>query len=206
MYQHGIERAEVCQNRHTPRENPPLEHSIGSLTFHVLSARLAVWNTCALPTLMSYNYLWDWEISCNSACWPDARQSTRAGAGKARVSRCIARTHKGPCKHNTRARRQGWCTKTNRLTNAQTMARYAHLGAEQAHTKVDMRCKHPGNGTVRVADAVPCHDCYACAMVMIMESLDLALCLGPTGTCASGTSSCTISCQSVLQCERVLRH
>ena len=37
--------------------------------------------------------------------------------------------------------------------------------------KRDTQCKHPGNGTGRVAVAVPCHACYACAMTLIMSGL-----------------------------------
>jgi len=45
-----------------------------------------------------------------------------------------ART-RGPCKHNTRARRHGLSAKRNRLTNAQTSAKYEQAGSKHAHTK-----------------------------------------------------------------------
>ena len=39
-------------------------------------------------------------------------------------------------KHNTRARMHGVSTKTNRLANAETTARYAQAGAKHAHTRM----------------------------------------------------------------------
>jgi len=110
---------------------------------------------------MSYDYLWGWELTTNEHVdqMKDRvhaqvqGEHVEAGAGLART--------KGPRKHNTRARRHVLCSKTNRLTNAQTRARYAHPGAKHADT----------TGTCRVS---------TWAMVLdVLPSLSLVMTAAP---------------------------
>jgi len=110
---------------------------------------------------MSYDYLWGWELTTNEHVdqMKDRvhaqvqGEHVEAGAGLART--------KGPRKHNTRTRRHVLCSKTNRLTNAQTRARYAHPGAKHADT----------TGTCRVS---------TWAMVLdVLPSLSLVMTAAP---------------------------
>jgi len=106
---------------------------------------------------------------------PHARQITRAGTGKALAGRSRARAHKWPAPaQHTRAstgclpRQAG--KQDNKRANKDNVHAYRCKARARAHThKRDMQCKYPGNGTRHVAVNVPCYDCCACAMILIMS-------------------------------------
>jgi len=115
------------------------------------------WITCARPTLMSYDCVSGWESHRNWACRPNARHSTRAGAGRAHASRCRARAHKGPAQAQRMCSQARVTCHGRQADNRNGTVRACRCKA-RAH-KRDMQCKHPVNGIGRVAVAVPCHDC-----------------------------------------------
>jgi hypothetical protein len=117
-------------------------------------------DTCARPTFIRYDYLWGWGTHRNVDQRQDKAHMQTHGK-HAQASAGHERTE-GPRKHTTHNRRH----ETKRRTNAQTGATNAHIGAKHVHTKADMWCKHPGEGTGRVAG--PCHDCCVCARILSM--------------------------------------
>ena len=88
----------------------------------------------------------------------------QAGVGHARTN--------GPRQHNTRVHVQVVCEdkQVNKCANKDKVRAYRCKARSRAHThKRDMQCKHPGNGTRHVAVNVPCYNCCACAMILIMS-------------------------------------
>jgi len=86
-------------------------------------------------------------------------QHAQAGAGHAHTS--------GPHKHNTRVQVRVVCQdkQANKCANK---GKVLACRCKARKHKRDMKCKHLGNGTGRVAVAVPYLDCFDCAMVFII--------------------------------------
>ena len=118
---------------------------------------------------MSYDYLWGWETHRNRACQPNARQSTRAGTGKARAHEGHAQAQQPG--QGTRKQVQGMRasitgkarasraqgTRASRLCiDLQACAAGQTAREDTCKLTEGMQWRHPGNGTWRVAAAVAC--------------------------------------------------
>ena len=94
------------------------------------------------------------------------KKHAQAGAGHART--------KGPRKHNTCTRRHGISAKTNRLTNAQIRARYAHAEVRSTCTQEGHAVQAP-----RQWHWTRCRRCPLSCLLCLRHDLDhVRSCLG----------------------------
>jgi len=99
------------------------------------------------------------------------RESTRKHVQGTRAQMARASTTHELAGMGYLPRQTGWQTHKQRQGS--------HTQVQSTRTK-KMRCKHPGNGTGRVAFAVPCHDCCASSIILSMAGLPWVF-LGASG-------------------------
>jgi len=99
-------------------------------------------------------------------------QGTRAQRARANITHALAGTGYLPRLTGWQTRKQGQGTRRH--------------GAKHAHRRRDMRYKYPGNGTIRVTFAVPCHDCCAFSIILSMAGLPWVSVAWFIGTCPWG--------------------